>query len=355
MSHEPTPGPPPHQPSSALDADRGRALDEALLGGERSLTLDELAAQTNLSHEFLRSYWRALGLPVVGPDERSFTADDAQALRDIAEVAGAEELSNRSLTSLVRSVGHTTERLALWQAEALVEHMAQRHHLDDTSARLLFLDRLPSLAPVLEAQMVHAWRRQIAALAGRWAVEFSGARAADEQGEGELPLPRAVGFADIVSFTTRTASLMSSELSDFVSDFEAGARDVITAAGGRVVKTIGDAVLFIADDVETGAEVALGLAMAGRDGQLVDVPPVRVSLVWGRVLSRFGDVFGPSVNLAARLTAEADPGTVLLDQATAKLLAGNAKFALTGKPEREVRGLGVIAPVRLQRAFTPEG
>nr|WP_175559091.1 adenylate/guanylate cyclase domain-containing protein [Sanguibacter gelidistatuariae] len=338
-----------------IDADRGRALDEALLGGERSLTLDDLAAQTNLSHEFLRSYWQALGLPILGHDERSFTVDDAQALRDIAEVAGTEELSNRSLTSLVRSVGHTTERLALWQAEALVEHMAQRHELDDTSARLLLLDRLPSLAPVLEAQMVHAWRRQIAALAGRWAVEFSGARATDERGEGELPLPRAVGFADIVSFTTRTASLLSSELSDFVSDFEAGARDVITAAGGRVVKTVGDAVLFIADDVETGAEVALGLATAGHDGHLVNVPPVRVSLVWGRVLSRFGDVFGPSVNLASRLTAEAEPGTVLLDQATAALLAENSKFALTGKPSREVRGLGALAPVRLQRAFTPEG
>ncbi|WP_342672056.1 adenylate/guanylate cyclase domain-containing protein [Sanguibacter gelidistatuariae] len=360
MSDEPTPGQESPQPISErdadrIDADRGRALDEALLGGERSLTLDDLAAQTNLSHEFLRSYWQALGLPILGHDERSFTVDDAQALRDIAEVAGTEELSNRSLTSLVRSVGHTTERLALWQAEALVEHMAQRHELDDTSARLLLLDRLPSLAPVLEAQMVHAWRRQIAALAGRWAVEFSGARATDERGEGELPLPRAVGFADIVSFTTRTASLLSSELSDFVSDFEAGARDVITAAGGRVVKTVGDAVLFIADDVETGAEVALGLATAGHDGHLVNVPPVRVSLVWGRVLSRFGDVFGPSVNLASRLTAEAEPGTVLLDQATAALLAENSKFALTGKPSREVRGLGALAPVRLQRAFTPEG
>lgn len=369
MSDEPTSAPratpapsiagpatvPADGPLSAVDADRGRALDEALLGGERSLTLDDLAEQTSLDHEFLRTYWQALGLPVLGYDEESFTTDDAQALRDIAAVAADEELSTRSLTSLVRSVGHTTERLALWQAEALVEHMAQRHDLDDTSARLLVLDRLPSLAPVLEAQLVHAWRRQIAALAGRWAVEFSGARAADERGEGELPLPRAVGFADIVSFTTRTASLLSSELSDFVSDFEAGARDVITAAGGRVVKTIGDAVLFIADDVETGAEVALGLARAGRDGQLVDVPPVRVSLVWGRVLSRFGDVFGPSVNLAARLTAEADPSTVLLDQATASLLAGNTRFALTKKPEREVRGLGLLSPVRLQRAYTPEG
>lgn len=334
--------------------DPGRALDEALLGGPRTLTLDTLAEQTNLSHDYLRSYWQALGLPVIA-DETTFTDDDAQALRDIARFSEDEQLSPRALTTLVRSVGHTAERLALWQAEALVEEMTLQHDLDDTSARLLVLDRLPSLAPILEAQLVHAWRRQLAALAGRWSVEFSGARAADESGQGELPLPRAVGFADIVSFTTRTASMRSSELAEFVSDFEAGARDIITSAGGRVVKTIGDAVLFIADDVQTGARAALGLATASeRDAGKPDaVPQVRVSLVWGRVLSRFGDVFGPSVNLASRLTDEAEPGTVLMDQATAALLAGDARYALTSQPGREVQGLGVIAPVRLQRAYTP--
>jgi adenylate cyclase len=343
------------QQPSPEQRDHGRALDEALLGGPRSLTLDDLAEKTQLSHDYLRAYWQALGLPISGPEGRSFTEDDAQALRDIAAIARQEHLSDRTLTTLVRSVGHTAERLALWQAEALVEHMATLNDLDDTSARLLVLERLPSLAPVLEAQFEHAWRRQLAALAGRWSVEFSGARAADETGAGELPLPRAVGFADIVSFTSRTARMRSSELSEFVSDFEAGARDVITSAGGRVVKTIGDAVLFIADDLDTGARVALGLATAGRNGDLVNVPPVRVGLVWGRVLSRFGDVFGSSVNLASRMTAEADPGTVLLDPATAALLAGNAAFALTSKPEREVQGLGPIAPVRLQWAYTPEG
>ncbi|GMA22319.1 hypothetical protein GCM10025864_00780 [Luteimicrobium album] len=135
-----------------------------------------------------------------------------------------------------------------------------------------------------------------------------------------------------------------------MQDFESGARDVIAAAGARVVKTIGDAVLYVADDVATGAEVALGLAEApatrGEHGV-----PVRVSLVWGRVLARFGDVFGPSVNLAARLVDIADPGTVLVDRGTAGLLADDARFALTARPGVEVQGLGMIEPVQLQRAY----
>jgi len=80
-------------------------------------------------------------------------------------------------------------------------------------------------------------------------------------------------------------------------------------------------------------------------------PRVRVSLVWGRVLSRFGDVFGPSVNLAARLVDIAEPTTVLVDRETAGLLAGDQRFALTAQPETEVQGLGTIEPVRLQWAY----
>ncbi|GII99578.1 adenylate cyclase [Sediminihabitans luteus] len=329
-------------------------LDEALLGGERSLSLDELAAVTELTPSDVEAYWSWLGLPVTDPSEKAFTRDDADALVDVARFVADEELDLRAQTTLVRSMGHTTERLALWQVEGLVEHMARRFGLDDTSARLLVLDRLPALAPALERQLLHAWRRQLAAVAGRFATEFSGARITPGDDGGRLPLPRAVGFADIVSFTKRTAGLGSVELAEFVQTFETEARDRITAAGGRVVKTIGDAVLFVADDVATGAEVALRLAVSGgADGgpDEAGVPPVRVSLVWGRVLSRFGDVFGTSVNLAARLTDIAEPSTVLIDRDTAAALRGDPRFALTAQPEREVQGLGVIEPVRLQRAY----
>ncbi|WP_240666160.1 adenylate/guanylate cyclase domain-containing protein [Oerskovia turbata] len=339
---------PPSAPSP-VEAD----LDEALLGGPRALTVEGLAERAGLTERQVRSYWQALGLPITEQQEQMFTEDDAVALEEIYSVAEHEKFDDRSLTTLIRSMGHTTERLVLWQVEALVEHMTKRFDLDDTSARLLVLDRLPDLAPVLETQLRHAWRRQLAAVAARFTVEFSEARAGDVTDSQALPLPRAVGFADIVSFTKRTAGLGSSELAEFVQLFETRARDIITAAGGRVVKTIGDAVLYVADDVATGARVALGLAEEGeRAGGGVEVPPVRVSLVWGRVLSRFGDVFGPSVNLASRLTEIAEPTTVLLDRETAALLSRDSRFALTAQPEREVQGLGVIEPVRLQWAYT---
>jgi len=119
-------------------------------------------------------------------------------------------------------------------------------------------------------------------------------------------------------------------------------------AGGRVVKTIGDAVLFVADDVATGVLIGLGLAREmGTDDAS---PPVRVAVTWGRLLSRFGDVFGPIVNTAARLTGIAEPGMVLVDPPTAALLEGNPRFVLRPLPERELAGLGTMAPVQISEA-----
>ncbi|WP_159792143.1 adenylate/guanylate cyclase domain-containing protein [Puerhibacterium puerhi] len=324
-------------------------IDEEILGGPRRYTLDDLVVGTGLSHEFIESYWRWMGLPVTHPTEPWFTESDMDALREVAELSEDEHLDEQALRTLIRSVGHTTDRLALWQVEAFVEHVARDHHLDDVSARLAVIDRVPELADRLARQLEHAWRRQLAALTGRLATEFGGARGENVTDEHQLPLRRAVGFADIVSFTKRTAGLGSEELSEFVQHFETRARDVVTEAGGRVVKTIGDAVLFIADDVQTGAEVALGLAAKPSAGEEI---PVRVGFVWGRVLSRFGDVFGPSVNLASRLTEIAEPSSVLVDPPTAALLATSSRYALTQQPEQEVQGLGAIRPVRLQRAYT---
>ncbi|GAB4083935.1 adenylate/guanylate cyclase domain-containing protein [Myceligenerans cantabricum] len=353
--NRPAPDPMHHH---GLGSDTATRLDEEILGGPRQLTLAELTDRTGLERRKAEDFWRWLGLPVNHPEDPSFTASDVEALQEIDEVFEAQEMDGRARMAFVRAMGHTTERLALWQVEALVEHLARRYELDETSARLLALDRLPDLAEVLGRQLEHAWRRQLAALTGRMAIEFAGARDDEDHDAHQLPLPRAVGFADVVSFTKRTAGLESAELADFVQRFEAGARDIITNYGGRVVKTIGDAILFVADDAETGAEVALKLAESTGESLGTtepDVPeiPVRVGFVWGRVLSRFGDVFGPSVNLASRLTDQAEPSTVLVDKATADTLAASsARYALTKQPERDVPGIGPLAPVRLQHGYT---
>lgn len=338
-------------------------LESLLLGGRRRYSAHDLARRAHIDVDTVRGFWTTVGLPHADPEDAVYTERDAEAVDRAVALVREHGLDIRTVLTVTRALGHTADRLALWQVEALVEDMATRYELDDTTARLLTLDRLADLSPLLEAQLVHSYRRQLAAIAGRYAAEF-GAQRSPGVDRGALPLARAVGFADMVSFTRRTAGLGSTDLSQFVQRFEAAARDVVTGAGGRVVKTIGDAVLFVADTPESGARVALGLAEALGGALDVDraqgvgglaegargVTPVRVGLVWGRVLSRFGDVFGPVVNLAARLTDIAEPSTVYVDPTTAAALAPDARFTLEAQEPRELQGLGSVTPYRLRAA-----
>jgi adenylate cyclase len=78
------------------------------------------------------------------------------------------------------------------------------------------------------------------------------------------------------------------------------------------------------------------------------MPDVRVGLSSGLVVMRLGDVFGPPVNMAARLTAVARRNRVIIDAATAALLPSD-QFETRRLPGRPVRGFGIVEPVAVRR------
>ncbi|WP_413451086.1 adenylate/guanylate cyclase domain-containing protein [Georgenia phoenicis] len=321
-----------------------------LVGGEPTLTMVELAEQAGVELSAARLFWRAMGFPNVADDAVTFTPRDVAALRSIGGLVGGVHIDRTTAVSLLRAQSYLADRLVLWQIEALVEDASRRHRLDDTGARLVVLDRIVDVADVLEDQLVYAWRRQLAALAQRMENEVS-SRSVEESTSDSLPLPRALGFVDMVSFTSSSARLGSRELAELVQGFEFTARDVITSHGARVVKTIGDAVLFIADDLTTAARVGVDLVseIRSQPGLL----PVRGSVVWGRVISRSGDVFGPVVNLASRLVDVAPPNSVITDPATSERLSTSsaaAEFQLVPRPPVDMPGIGQMSPVELRRA-----
>jgi adenylate cyclase len=131
-----------------------------------------------------------------------------------------------------------------------------------------------------------------------------------------LMMPMAVGFIDLVGFTPLSADLNPQQLSDVVARFEAIANDTITALGGRLVKLIGDEVMFVAVDPADGCRIAAGLLE--RFGADRDLNP-RGGMAFGPVLARGGDYFGSTVNVAARLVDQAVPGEVLLTSELAAL------------------------------------
>lgn len=312
------------------------------------MTVAQLADATGVSHQFVRTFWRAMGFANVTNDDVIFTDADARAIVMWKRLLDTGQIDQRTAVSLLRAESHITDRLVLWQTEALIDDAARRLHLDDTSARLVVLSRISDHHEVLTEQLAYAWRRQLAALALRIDAEVGERSATDEA--DELPLVRALGFVDMVSYTSRSQHMNVAQLSELVQGFEFTCRDVITTLGGRIVKTIGDAVLYIADDLPTGAAVVTNLIEAlGADPRLL---PVRASLVHGRVVSHSGDIFGPVVNVASRLCDIAEPGTVVMDDRSATLLKQSevaARYTLKRLPQRQVHGLGQLYPVQLAK------
>jgi adenylate cyclase len=341
--------------TGTLSADRIaiKALEARLLGGERKLRRREVAAGAGLSLLSARKLWRALGFPNLGDEEVAFTERDQAALNTTVDLVRTGKLTEEAAISVTRAIGQMTDRMVVWQIEALVEDMVHEQGVTDAMARKRLVNELPALVDPLEEMLVYSWRRQLNAAVHRLAVRAeAGLQASEEGREGDeddapLPLARAVGFADLVSYTSLSRRMNEQTLAKLVQRFENKCAEIISVGGGRLVKTVGDEVLYIAETPAAGAEISLALAEAFTRDEIL--PEARVAMVWGRILSRLGDIYGPTVNLAARLTTLADPGTVLIDSMTAAALDQDERFVLIPQEAENVRGFGEIQPVILAR------
>ena len=326
--------------------------ESLLLGESPSLTLTELAQRAGTSVEVAQKFWRAMGFADVQPDEVRFTDQDVAALQDtvvLLDETSDSSLASASVLELLRAQSYTRDRLVLWELETFVTDLSERLGLDDTAARLVALDRIDGLVELLSRQLTYVWRRHMASILGRTDAEVS-TRGREDAGPDLYPLIRSLGFVDIVSFTQRAQGMSKAALTHMLEDFENTARDVITSRGARVVKTIGDAVMYISDDLLIAADVVTALVDELQKGP--DAIRVRASLVEGRVISRSGDVFGPTVNLASRLVDAAEPGGIRLDESTAMAILRSpeaARYRVGQCHEVVAKGLGQIVPWSLER------
>lgn len=334
-----------------------RELELRLLGGERTLKRREVAAGVGLSLYSARKLWRALGMPNFTDDDLAFTQADLEHLKAMPRLVREGLVTEEAAISVTRAIGQMTDRMVVWQIEALVEDLVATQGLSDAEARLALVDMLPELIEPLEEMLVYSWRRQLTAGVQRLALRAQAGLESSQEGrdgsedDAPLPLARAVGFADLVSYTSLSRRMNEKTLAQLVQRFENRCAEIISVGGGRLVKTIGDEVLYIAETPAAGALISLAMAKEFAEDEIL--PECRVAMVWGRVLSRLGDIYGPTVNLAARLTAIAGPGEVLVDDITAHALRGDDRFVLEPHEPEMVRGFGEIHPVVLRPGTGP--
>ena len=312
------------------------ALEDALLGGERRYTRTQVAERAGVDVELARTLWRALGFADIDDDDRiAFTERDVEALRTVRELVEMGVIDADAQVTVTRAMGQSLSRLADWQVATITDALSRGEALSSEETTAIARE----LVPVMENLIGYVWRRHLAATAARVL--------ADDRADvvtGSL----AVGFADLVGFTSLTRHVDEEELAGLVERFEAIAADVVAGAGGRVVKTVGDEVMFAADDPATAAEIAVGISE--RITSDADLPDVRVGVAFGTVLSRLGDLYGEPVNIASRLTSTARPGSVLVDKELGAALENDERWRLRRVPPRPVRGYTLLHAFRLRRA-----
>jgi adenylate cyclase len=286
------------------------------------LTAAEVAERAGVPVEQARRIWRSLGFPDRS-DDRAYGEADVAALAAVRELVGEGAKDFDVALNVARGIGISLARLADWEVGALLPH---------TELTQEFGDRFEEL-------LRYAWRRHFVVALDR----MEAARAIeDEPGTTHL----TVGFADIVGFTALSNEVSRERIGDIVETFESRCGDVIANKQGRLIKSIGDAVLFVNDDPMRAFETAEGIInIIGRDQRM---PDVRVGLATGSVVLRMGDVFGPPVNMASRLTQVARRNRIIVDHETADRLPADLVESRPLAP-RPVRGFGVVEPVAVRR------
>ncbi len=258
-----------------------------------------------------------MGFADIPGDEVSFTEEDLQALRRTAAMMARDGLAEGDILHLARVLGLATARMA----DSVVSFSADRAAAGGAN---------PIDAGVLDEVdhlVVYLFNRNMAAAVQRHWTHAAGA---------EESAVLAVGFADLVGFTRLSQRLDDTELAALIEGFEAMASDAIVVNGGRVVKMIGDEVMWSAQPAAS-SEIALLLAETFDDP---DLPGARVGVASGRVITRAGDLFGPTVNLAARATGVARPGSVLVAEDLFEVVEADPRYHLRRLRPRRLKGIG---------------
>ena len=306
-------------------------LESLLLGEPAELTREDVEALTSVSAEQTSQVWAAMGFAEIPYGQKAFTHHDVRALQTAASLLELGVIDSDTLLVMARAMGQGLSKLAEAQLDvfrALSGGMTVEEAI--TAAATSANDVLPRL----EQLVLFVWRRQFAAAVQRSLVTVQ---------EDGMPV-LAIGFVDLVNFTRSSRTWDSAQLERTLETFERDLSLRVTAVGGRVVKTLGDGVLYTTEEAGTAVRVAVETVEAHqRDPEL---PSVRAGVALGPVLVRLGDVFGEPVNIASRLSDEARPDSLLVDRQAAEALEG---WDVRPLHKRSVRGYRSLTPYLVRR------
>jgi len=313
-------------------------VERALAGPATRYSPREIAEISGLDLELVQRFSAALGVPYPGPDEKTGTEADLDAVRR-AKALNDAGLPEDGMLQVARTVGMGMARIAEANRELVVRTLMQPGDTERDLAQR-FAAAAEHMLPLFDPILVYAFQAQMLEQIRRDVIGAADLASGEIRGTANL----VVGFADLVEFTRLGEEIAPEELGTVAGRFEEMAA-AVAEAPVRLVKMIGDAAMLVSAEVEPMLEAALDLIeMAEGEGE--EFPVLRAGFAYGPTLAQSGDYYGRAVNLASRVTAVARPGSVLVDEAT-KERAGEA-FSYSFAGERRLKGID--SRVKLYRA-----
>lgn len=324
----------------AIDEERLVLLPvELVFSGGADLTAREVAEQAGAELDWLLAQRQALGLPRPDPDAVLFSQEDVEAVKRTMQFREAGFSAQETL-ELSRVLGRALSQVA----EALRELVGGKFVQPGDSERDLAL-RYAAVTRALTPQLPET----LGYIANRHLLEqVRGAViTTSERSAGRTSAERsdvAVAFADLVGFTRLGTQVEVGELGE-VAGRLAEMAAAVAESPVRLVKTIGDAAMLVSSEPEPLLEAVLRL-VAAADEEGEDFPQLKAGVALGPALTRAGDWFGHTVNLASRVTGTARPGSVLTTIEVQERMEDGFRWSFAG--ERRLKG--IKEPVKLFRA-----
>ncbi|MBU3689085.1 MAG: hypothetical protein B7C54_05660 [Acidimicrobiales bacterium mtb01] len=291
------------------DPSMGQLIETFTRTGVGRLSSRDMAARVGMDLARVLEVRLASGLPPAEPDDPVFEESDVETFKLLT--AGDQIFTSDELLTFVRVLGSSVSRVAE-AANTLFLEDVERPMI---AAGVSGVDVLRSVVGAQGLALDLAWVFRML-IREHLSLSIDRHRQSVEKGgyaDGMVSM--AVGFVDLVGFTTRSGAMSAKELSALVSKFETLALDTVSLLGGRLVKFIGDELMFVASGPSEGCTIATELLTAfGADSSLTP----RGGMAYGPVLARVGDYFGSTVNLASRLVDQAVPGEILVTRELAE-------------------------------------
>lgn len=281
-----------------------RSLDPHRFRAPPDLTGPEAAAKAGVDYELARRFWLALGLPDIDESAIEFEQRDVEVLTALKRFMEAG-IPPDEMLEVARVYGQALARVADAETRLFRETFIDPLLRSGVNEDELAGDLEPLVEQLLElgtAPLDYVHRRHLAIAIQNLSIV----------GDDRKTEPMSIAFVDLVDFSRIADDLHGEDLSDLITRFEDVAIRRCSEIGVRLVKVVGDAVMFVSPDPALAVKAATTMVQEVEADEVL--PQARAGIDFGEALPLAGDYFGRPANVASRITAFARPGTVVISK-----------------------------------------